>query len=337
MKTKAFRIISILMLVVLILALVTGIAGAITKSNLAKQYPAPGQLVDVGGYMMHINCTGQGSPTVILDAGWAEFSVAWAQVQPEVAKSTRVCSYDRAGYGWSEPSPDPRTANTEVEELHTLLVNADVQGPYVLVGHSLGGLLVRVYAHNYPDEVVGMVLVDSTHEEQDIRLSAAVPKFSEVQKRGNEQMYGQFRMFALMSSTGLMALAQQSIPDPGLPKDAFAQYRAALATGGYFETGIAEMNALEEMLTKGRAMRITSFGNMPLIVLYAGRWQPGSDFTDAENKQLRDVFLAMQSELAALSSEGKQIIAEQSGHNIQNDQPDLVIDAVREIVDAIRK
>ena len=316
MKTKLFRIISMLMLVVLLFVLVTGIAGAIAKSNLAKQYPAPGQLVDVGGYKMHINCTGQGSPTVILDAGWAEFSVAWAQVQPEVAKSTRVCSYDRAGYGWSEPSPHPRTANTEVEELRTLLVNADVQGPYVLVG---------------------LVLVDSTHEEQDIRRSAEVPKFAELQKRGNEQLFGQFRLFALMSSTGLMALAQQSIPDPGLPKDAFAQYRAALATGGYFETGIAEMNALEEMLTKGRAMRITSFGNMPLIVLSAGRWEPGSDFSEAENKKLREVFQAIQSELAALSSEGKQIIAEQSGHNIQNDQPDLVIDAVREIVDAIQK
>src|SRR3989337_877218 len=157
MKAKAFRIISILLLVVLLLALGTAIAGAIAKSNLAKQYPAPGQLVDVGGYKMHINCTGQGSPTVILAAGSLEYSLFLALVQPDVARFTRVCSYDRAGYGWSEPSPHPRTANTMVEELHTLLVNAKVEGPYVLVGHSLGGMHMRVVAHNYPDEVVGLI------------------------------------------------------------------------------------------------------------------------------------------------------------------------------------
>src|SRR3972149_4273654 len=134
MKTKVVRIISILMLVVLILALGTLIAGAIAKANLAKLYPAPGQLVDVGGYELHINCTGQGSPTVTLAAGSLEYSLFWALVQPEVARFTRVCSYDRAGYGWSEPRPHPRTANTMVEELHTLLVNANVKGPYVLVG-----------------------------------------------------------------------------------------------------------------------------------------------------------------------------------------------------------
>src|SRR3989304_2698045 len=142
MKTKIRRIISIVMLIVLILVLGTGIAGAIAKSNLAKQYPAPGQLVDVGGYKMHIHCTGQGSPTVILEAGSAEFSVNWAKVHPEVATFTRVCSYDRAGFGWSEPSPHPRTADKMTEELHALLVNAKIQGPYVLVGHSIGGLLV---------------------------------------------------------------------------------------------------------------------------------------------------------------------------------------------------
>ena len=90
-----------------------------------------------------------------------DYSATWIYVQPEVAKTTRVCSYDRAGYGWSDPSPYPRTANWRVEELHTLLVNASIQGPYVLVGHSLGGMLARVYAHNYQDEVIGMVLVDS--------------------------------------------------------------------------------------------------------------------------------------------------------------------------------
>ena len=176
MKTKAFRIISIVVLVLVLLVLGTAIAGTIAKSNLAKEYSAPGQLVDVGGYKMHINCVGQGSPTVILEAGTGDFSLIWAYVQPEVAKYTRVCSYDRAGFGWSEASPHPRTGNMMVEELHTLLVKANIQGPYVLVGHSLGGLLARVYTHNYPDEVAGLVLVDSAYEEVDIRLPESAAK-----------------------------------------------------------------------------------------------------------------------------------------------------------------
>jgi len=329
MKTKAFRIVSILMLVLLILAIVPLIGGAIAKSNLTKQYPAPGQLVDVGGYKMHINCTGQGSPTVILASGMGDFSVSWAYVQPEIAKYTRVCSYDRAGFGWSEPSPNPRIASTMVEELHTLLVNAGVEEPYVMVGHSMGGMLVRVYANNYPDEVVGMVLVDSLHEERPVRL----PEIA----KANEEMNGQFRMLDLLSSTGIMALAPHSIPNRGFPDDAYAHYRAILATTSFFETAIAESNAIEESCAEVRALRITSLGDMPLIVLSEGHEDTTPLFSDAENQKIWKELQIEQTELTALSSDSKQIIAEQSGHFIQLDQPDLVIEAIREMLDAIRK
>ena len=329
MKTKAFRIIAILTLAVLILALGTAIAGAVAKSHLAQQYPAPGQLVDVGGRKMHINCVGQGSPTVLLEAGLGHYSLFWAYVQPEVAKYTRVCSYDRAGYGWSESSPMPRTANAEVDELHTLLVNADVQGPYILVGHSLGGMNMRVFANNYPDEVVGMVLVDSYHEERPTRN----PELAEA----NQDAAWQFRMFELLSSTGIAALAPQSIPDPGLPGDAYAQLQAITATTRYFETFLAEMNSIEESSAEVRAQKITSIGNMPLIVLSAGRQETIPSLSNAENQHLWEEMQAQQSELAALSSDSRQIIADQSGHNIQLDRPDLVIDAIREMLGAIRK
>jgi pimeloyl-ACP methyl ester carboxylesterase len=329
MKTKIRRIFSILMLVILILVIVTLTAGAIAKSNLAKQYPAPGQLVDVGGYKMHIHCTGQGSPTVILASGMSDFSVSWAYVQPEVAKYTRVCSYDRAGMGWSEPSPYPRTVSAMVEELHTLLANAGVEGPYVMVGHSMGGMLARVYAHNYPDEVIGMALVDSLHEERPVRL----PEIA----KANDEMIGQFRMFDLLSSTGIMALAPQSIPNRGFPDDAYAQYRAILATTSFFETAIAESNAIEESCADVRALRITSFGDMPLIVLSEGHEDTGTLFSDAENQKIWKELQIEQTELTALSSNSKHIIAEQSGPFIQLDQPELVIDAIRELLDAIQK
>lgn len=336
MKTKAFRIVSVLMLLLLILALGMVIAGAVAKSNLARQYPAPGQLVDVGGYKMHINCTGQGSPTIILAAGSSDFSVTWAHVQPELAKYSRVCSYDRAGLGWSEPSPHPRTANTMVVELHTLLVNANVQGPYVLVGHSFGGLLVRVYAHNYPNEVVGMVLVDSANEEHPLRLAAlALPDFAEKYARSLQQAAGQNRLYAFLSSTGIMALAPNNIPNLGLPEDAYAQLQAIFATTGFFKTALAETNAVDGMLAEARAMSIASFGNIPLVVLSAGLWEPDPAYSDAENQRIREAIQVMQSDLAALSSEGRQVIAEESHHFIQLDQPDLVIAAIRQVVEAI--
>jgi pimeloyl-ACP methyl ester carboxylesterase len=333
---KIIRIISILMLVVLILALGTFVAGAIAKSYLAKQYLPPGQLVDVGGYKMHIYCTGQGSPTVILDAGLGDFSVTWGLVQPEVAKTTRVCSYDRAGYGWSEPSPHPRTASGMAGELHTLLANADIQGPYVLVGHSLGGLIVRIYTHSFPGEVAGMVLVDSTHEEQYIRQSTAVPKYIEVQRHGSAQVAKQYRLFGFLGSTGIMALVPQSIPNPGFSDAEFEQYKAIWATTDFFKTILGEGEALEGILAEARSMEITSFGNLPLIILTAGSSGLDPNFSDTENQQLNAVRKILQSELLGLSSASKQIIAEQSSHYIQSDQPDLVIDAIREILDDLR-
>jgi len=328
MKKKLFRFGSIVMLVILVLALVTFTAGAIAKSNLAKEYPAPGQLVDVGGYKMHIHCTGQGSPTVILEAGTGDSMLTWSNVQSEIAKSTRVCSYDRAGLGWSEESPKPRTADTQVEELHRLLVNANIQGPYVLVGHSLGGTLVRMYAHNYPGEVIGMVLVDSLHEERSIRN----PKLGEAV----QGMTGQFQFLSFLSSSGMMALVPQTIQNPGYPEDAYAQYQAIVATTNGFETFLAEINAAEESSTEARVLHMTDFGDMPLIVLSAGHGDSIPSFTESENQQLWENLQIEQTELTALSSEGKHIIAEQSGHYIQLDQPDLVIDAILEIVGALR-
>ena len=130
-------------------------------------------MVDVGGYKLHINCTGkaeEGQPTVILDAGLGGYSLDWAQVQPEVAKFAHVCSYDRAGLGWSDESPNPRTSKYIAQELHDLLANAAEVGPFILVGHSFGGINVRVFANKYPEEVAGVVLVDASHEDQKSKL-----------------------------------------------------------------------------------------------------------------------------------------------------------------------
>ena len=134
--------------------------------------PMTGRRFDVGGFKMHIDCTGEGSPTVILDSGLGDTYLAWRKVQPELAKFTRVCSYDRAGLGYSESSSQPRTSKVIAAELHALLQAADIAPPYVLVGHSVGGFDVRLYASLYPTEVAGMVLVDASHPDS-ARASSA--------------------------------------------------------------------------------------------------------------------------------------------------------------------
>jgi pimeloyl-ACP methyl ester carboxylesterase len=330
MKSKFFRTVTIVFSIFLLLVIGILAAGAIAKTNLAKQYPAPGQMVDVGGYQMHINCIGQGSPTVILEAGWSDFSLLWAYVQPEVANFTRVCSYDRAGYGWSEPSPHPRTAITMVEELHMLLVNANIKGPYVLVGHSMGGVLVRVFADTYPEDVLGMVLVDSVHE--DIFID-----YPEAAVEAIEDAMGQFRMLGFLNASGILAFMPQNIPNRGLPDNSFANYQAILATTNYFQTSIAEWNSEEVSYSEVRSLQITNFGDLPLIVLSRGLQEPNPLISEIDNQKMWEVMQEWQSELVGLSSQGKQVIAEQSGHNIQLDQPDLVIEAIREILHVIRE
>jgi pimeloyl-ACP methyl ester carboxylesterase len=153
-----------LIVALLVLAVAGAIYQAIATELAERAYPPPGEMVDVGGHSLHINCVGQGSPTVLLDGGSGEWSAQWVRVQQEVSDTTRVCAYDRAGMGWSEMGPEPRDAGQIPSELHTLLSKAGIEGPYVLVGHSFGGMYMQMYAARYPDEVAGVALVDSPTE-----------------------------------------------------------------------------------------------------------------------------------------------------------------------------
>ena len=169
-------------LLILLIALVCAgtVYEAIESHRDQQMFHPPGRLVDIGGCRLHLYCTGEGSPTVILEAGGGNPWLSWCKVQPQVASFTRVCSYDRAGLGWSDPSPRPRTAMVIAEELHALLHNAGIPGPFVLVGHSLGGMDARMFANRYPSEVAGLVLVDSSHPDQDERFPPEAKKLAAV-------------------------------------------------------------------------------------------------------------------------------------------------------------
>ena len=318
------RIALAICLLILVLAVATFLSGRTAGTELIKKYPAPGQLVDVDGHQMHLNCLGEGTPTVILEAGLGGFSVDWSLVQPEIAKFSRVCAYDRAGYGWSEPGPDPRTSETAVKELHALLAAAGVEKPYLLVGHSFGGLISRLYAHTYPDEVTGVVLVDAVHEEQDIRL----PAYGQA----GAQLAKQFRLLALLRKLGIVSLFPEKIPNPGLPEEAFARYGAILATTPYFETSNAESLVLPRSLAEYRAIPDPSLGDLPLIVLSRGLGMPLPGLSQAENEQNEQKWQEMQAELASLSTNSRQLIAANSGHSIALQQPELVVEAVRQLI-----
>jgi pimeloyl-ACP methyl ester carboxylesterase len=330
--------------IILLLALLIGLIwvfGAKAKARLAAQYPPPGQMVDVGGYRMHINCQGDpaGSPTVVMDAGQGEPGLTWASVQPEVAGFTRVCAYDRAGLGWSEASPKSRTASNIVEELHTLLTRADVEPPYVLVGHSAGGLYARLYAHEHPGEVAGMVLVDAAHEDLDVRSPESLVKMN---RRVYQLISWAFRFLQMLGSIGLLALVPDTVSRVWLgsiPEGSRETYMGIVCSDArWFKTVRQEGVTAFRNLAAARAARLSSLGDIPLIVLSRGQSEmstgPGISAEDVEH--FNAVNKELQAELAALSSRGKQIIAEESGHYIQVDQPELVIEAIREVVEAAR-
>jgi len=319
-----------LLLVVLAIALV---AGTIAKANLKTQYPPPGMMVDVGGYRLHIFCEGSGSPTVIMESGLGDSSLIWARVRPESVKITRTCVYDRAGLGWSEPSPQPRTAATIVEELHTLLVNGAITGPYVLVGHSIGGAYVRLYAHTYPESVVGMVLVDSSHEEQSARLPAAIVQLGQ---QGTAEQQRELALYKPLARMGLLALAHTWLPaNPMLPAATQATEQALIADPNYLDTLFVEQDSAEANLGEVAAAQITTVGNIPLIVLSAGQHMlPGGAIPTELVEEMAHMWQQLQAELAMRSPQGQQVAVAESGHYIHLEQPQVVIDAIDQVVAA---
>jgi pimeloyl-ACP methyl ester carboxylesterase len=260
-------------LVMLALASVGGGYETVREAADANAYPMPGQLVDVGGHRLHLNCTGSGSPTVVLETGGGEMSSHFGWIAQAVARDTRVCVYDHAGRGWSEPADTVQDGAQIATDLHTLLHNGHVPGPYVLAGHSFGGLYVLTFAARYPDEVAGMVLVDSTAPTWDAAASSG--------DGGSYNLLG--RVSALISGTarfGLSRLYDQFSSDT-LPPRSHDEVRATGATANSLRSMIDEY--LYAGASAEQAASLRDFGDKPLIVLTAGSGNDAA-WTVAQNR-----------------------------------------------------
>jgi pimeloyl-ACP methyl ester carboxylesterase len=314
-RTRWIRKALLWSLVVLLVALVVGVIyqAIATEIDQREAFPGPGEMVDVGDHRLHMNCVGQGSPTVVLDGGWGYTSVEWSGwVQPEVAKHTRVCAYDRAGMGWSEPEPGPPNATQTTAELHTLLQEADEEGPYILVGHSLAGLYSRIYADRYPEEVAGMVLVDSTHPDQfeGSELVVTMNKAAGI-------------VGPLLARTGISRVFNLYPSHPELPPLQREQSDSLYYTTPHQVAMFEEMGTIPETMEKARGTG--KLGEKPLMVVSAADH-------DAETGVLQEEF-------TALSSDSSMRVVEGSTHEslvVDRDYARQTSEQIVEVVEAVR-
>lgn len=297
----------------LVLALAAATALEWWLSNRAlERNPPPGELVVAGGRQMHLFCQGQGSPAVILESGIPGTSLGWASVIEDIASFARVCAYDRAGYGWSEAGTEPRTISNITRELRGLLRNAGLDPPYVLAGHSLGGLVVQLYASRFPNEVAGMVLVDSAHPDL-------------ARRSGHlERMGGVAFRLKLLAPLGIARLLIN--PPAGSPESRPSSVRQmekeVLATTRSFRTMASEMAGLRESLNQAAKNR-PRLGRKPLVVL-------------TEGQRRMESWHAMQKQFTELSDRSEWQVVSGAGHFIHQDKPDIVVDAIRRVVESAR-
>jgi len=297
-----------------------------------------GILYDAGGHKLHLNIQGNGSPCVIFENGSGDFSFIWNLVQPEIAKFTKTVSYDRAGYAWSEPGAMPRTGKQICLELHTALINAGIHPPYILVGQSFGGFLVRAFARYYPKEVVGMVLVEAVQEDQKIFMGGDTPM--RIRNFAKGRVAPAPQTFFTPHDTLQEPVTLNTEIDPPLDKLPGSVQKMqiwAQSQPQFIKTVQAEMDWSPEDiedLYRHKGEPAYMLGNMPLIVLTRGK---GGFDGRTDSLQLENERLQAQEELVHLSTNSKHIIDMNSGHNIHLEDPATVIAAIKEVFIAASK
>ena len=321
----------------IVFAIITSTGYSYSQSNNGQ--PMPGILVDAGGHKLHLNIQGKGAPTVIFENGSGDFSFIWSLVQPGVAKFTKAVSYDRAGYAWSEPGPTPRTGRQVCLELHTALHRAGITGPYILVGQSFGGFLVRAFARYYPKEVAGMVLVEAVQEDQRIFMGGDKPMRIRETARGRKETPPQsfYKPLPVTLKQPLVLDSNIEPPlnrlPPGIQKlQIWAQSQEAYRSAAGGEMDWSPEDVANLYAHKGEQSYM--LGDIPLIVLTrgSGGYDGRADSAELETERLRT-----QADLARLSTNSRHIIDKNSGHNIHVEDPAVVIGAIRDVFIAAKK
>jgi pimeloyl-ACP methyl ester carboxylesterase len=325
-----------LLALVVLAAIVGACYQALGSRADARRFPQQGKSVSLGpafdNLTLSIDCRGQGSPTVILDSGLGVPAVGWNPVQTEVAKFTRVCSYDRAGYGWSGATSLPRTSMEIAKELHALLEAANEKGPYILVGHSFGGFNVRVYNGQYPNDVAGVVLVDASHEDQNDRMPPAIQAFM---KKSTEQLKRQKMLAPLLIRFGVARFSQRNQGEsPGVSKEFGQEMLYLQLQPKFIDAAASEMGSFPESANEVRAAG--RLGDKPLVVLTAGKSADASQlpagFPKKEFDDFHEVWVNdLQVKESQLSTRGKRIMVPDSDHMIPFERPDTIVAAIREV------
>jgi len=314
------------------LIVITGAAyEAVGRRNAARDYPVPGKLVDIGGRRIQLDCRGTGSPTVVFEAGLdLSGSLAWYGVHDSIAKTTRACAYSRAGIMWSDPVSGPQTGKGVAYDLHAALTKGGERPPYVLVAHSLGGPYAMIYTKYFGSDVAGLVFVDASHPDMVTRRKYLTTwTLADATKS--------LRIPAHLSRFGLVrkfAAADSAPPEPAYTVKATAAYASTSLAAN-----LKEVDALDQTLSEAGTIR--QLGDRPLFVLTAAKPMPSKDLADmkmtaAQGAEYQARWVEMQNEEAAWSSRSQHRLVSESGHYIQFEKPEIVIAAVRSVIDSVR-
>lgn len=305
---------------------------AFGRKNAVISFPPAGRMVDVGDRRIQLDCRGAGNPTVVFESGLDIYgSLSWSAVHGDVAKTTRACAYSRAGIMWSDPRDDAHDGKAVAEDLHAALNRAGERGPFVLVGHSIGGPYITIYTRYFGTEVAGLVFVDASHPEQEQRLSIAGATAA------SKLMLLRDKVGAALHWTGLVraVVGASRLPLSNLHDEDAVKAYASTSLGGISK----ETDAREKTLSEAGTFR--EFGARPLVVLTAmAPWpeqvRAGLGISAAQAEQWQDAWKRMHDEQATWSSQGQHLLVPDAGHYVQLDRPDIVIKAIQMVVNKVR-
>jgi pimeloyl-ACP methyl ester carboxylesterase len=294
--------------------------------------------IDIGGRHLNLVCDGQGSPTVVFLQGLGGGITAWDRVRNPVSALARACFYDRAGFGYSDPATQPSTADNETNDLHALLRRAGIKGPIILMGHSLGGLYATLYADKFPDEVGGLVLVDPSFAGQ---FDYDLPRARRLMRSDEDRFVTFLKNCQSLARGGSLSRERSEncffLPTNPTPQQ--ADYFLFQGTRpSYYAAGVSEIESFFPLTRKASLdgsqefAKRRDFGAMPLVVLNAGARHRDSRLSDSDNEAMAAFLLQGHEALATRSSRGQLVVVPQSGHDIQADNPEAVVGAVRKVL-----